>query len=139
MKSSTLMTPEEMEAFLSEAEERGKRTFAVDFDGTIADHEYPSIGEEKPEAIRTLLEMKEAGHSLILWTCRDHEELSAAVDWCRSRGLIFDAVCANLGTVRKSFGDPRKVVATHYLDDRSWPPFPGWHVFRSWLREQKLI
>ena len=34
---------------------------AVDFDGTIVEHCYPSIGKELPFAIETLLKLKEEG------------------------------------------------------------------------------
>ena len=41
---------------------------AVDFDGTIVEHKYPYIGEEKPFAVETLKQMAADGHHLILWT-----------------------------------------------------------------------
>ena len=41
---------------------------AVDFDGTIVEHEYPKIGRPIPFAIETLLQLQQDGHILILWT-----------------------------------------------------------------------
>ena len=41
---------------------------AVDFDGTIVEHRYPSIGKELPFAVETLRRLSEEGHRLILWT-----------------------------------------------------------------------
>ena len=43
---------------------------AVDFDGTIVEHRYPSIGPEIPFAIETLKLLREERHKLILWTVR---------------------------------------------------------------------
>ena len=43
---------------------------AVDFDGTIVEHEYPAIGKPIPFAIETLLHLQKDGHRLILWTVR---------------------------------------------------------------------
>ena len=70
-------------------------TIAVDFDGTIVEHKYPSIGREKPFAIETLLELSSEGHKLILWTARDGELLEDAIRFCKERGLEFYAVNSN--------------------------------------------
>jgi ribonucleotide monophosphatase NagD (HAD superfamily) len=42
--------------------------FAIDFDGTLAEHRYPNIGNEVPRAFRVLKELQSAGHKLILLT-----------------------------------------------------------------------
>ena len=65
---------------------------AVDFDGTIVEHRYPSIGKELPFAIDTLRQLAAEGHRLILWTVREGQYLDDAVEFCRSRGLEFYAV-----------------------------------------------
>lgn len=117
-------------------------SFAIDFDGTVIDVEggYPNIGREREEAIDVLLEMKKAGHKLVLWTCRNGPELQDAIIWCRSRNLEFDAVCDNLDSVKTNYGDPRKIVATYYVDDRNAPHgFPGWRLFRDWLVENNYL
>ena len=44
---------------------------AVDFDGTIVEHQYPKIGPEKPFAIDTLKKLAKENHRLILWTVRE--------------------------------------------------------------------
>jgi hypothetical protein len=43
---------------------------AVDFDGTIVDHQYPDIGKENLFAFQTLKELEKRGARLILWTFR---------------------------------------------------------------------
>ena len=48
-------------------------TIAVDFDGTIVEHMYPKIGEERPFAIETLKMLIAEQHRLILWTVREGE------------------------------------------------------------------
>ena len=42
-------------------------TIAVDFDGTIVEHQYPEIGEERPFAIETLKMLIHDRHKVILW------------------------------------------------------------------------
>ena len=62
---------------------------AVDFDGTIVDHDYPKIGKEKLFAFRTLKELEKQGARLILWTFRSGKELEEAVEYCRVNGIEF--------------------------------------------------
>ena len=66
-------------------------TIAVDFDGTIVTHEYPKIGTEIPFAIETLKMLIRDHHRLILWSVREGHLLQEAVDWCKERGVEFQA------------------------------------------------
>ena len=68
---------------------------AIDFDGTIVEHEYPDIGEEKLFAFETMQEMHKRGFRLILWTYRTGKELDEAIEFCRQRGIEFYAVNKN--------------------------------------------
>lgn len=92
---------------------------AVDFDGTLCENKYPSAGEPNTpllDALRSL--RKDDKAEVILWTCRTGKELDFAVEWCKKRGLIFDAVNENLPRIIKQFGgDNRKVFANIYIDD----------------------
>ena len=65
---------------------------AVDFDGTIVEHRYPEIGEEKLFAFETLKQLQKLGHQLILWTFRNGKELDEAVSYCKKHGVEFYAV-----------------------------------------------
>ncbi len=102
---------------------------AVDFDGTIVTHEYPKIGREVPFAIDTLKKIQEEGrHQLILWTVREGELLQEAVDYCRERGLEFYAVNSNYPEGEKIDGQPRKLNAELFIDDRNLGGLPDWGV-----------
>lgn len=93
---------------------------AVDFDGTLCTNKYPNIGDPNIYLINHLKEMKKSGTKLILWTCRVGDELEQAIEWCLDQGLTFDAVNQNLPEIVESFGgDPRKVFANEYIDDRN--------------------
>ena len=59
---------------------------AVDFDGTIVEHEYPKIGKEIPFAIDTLIALANEGHRIVLWTVREGQLLTDAVEFCSKRG-----------------------------------------------------
>lgn len=102
------------------AEEPLPTIIAVDFDGTLCVNRWPNIGSGRQPVIDWLVTQKRKGVKLILWTMREGEKLAEAVEWCRSRGLEFDAVNDNLPEVQKRFGNnPRKVFANYYLDDHN--------------------
>lgn len=62
---------------------------AVDFDGTIVEHRYPSIGREIPFAIDTLKKLSSERHKLILWSVREGKLLDEAVAFVVSVALSF--------------------------------------------------
>ena len=99
---------------------------AVDFDGTIVDHEYPAIGKEKLFAFQTLKELEKMGARLILWTFRTGKELDAAVAYCRKNGIEFYAVNKNYPEEIFDETVSRKIDADIYIDDRNIGGFPGW-------------
>jgi len=100
---------------------------AVDFDGTIVEHEYPAIGKEKLFAFDTLKALQKQNHQLILWTFRNGKELEDAVGYCRSNGIEFYAV--NKSYPEEVFDEKtisRKILADVFIDDRNVGGFPGW-------------
>lgn len=99
---------------------------AVDFDGTIVDHEYPAIGKEKLFAFITLKELQKRGALLILWTFREGKELQEAVDYCSQNGIEFYAVNRNYPEEQWTDGAPRKINVDIFIDDRNVGGFPGW-------------
>ena len=99
---------------------------AIDFDGTIVEHEYPAIGKEKLFAFQTLKELEKRGAKLILWTFRTGKELEEAVEYCRRNGLEFYAVNKNYPEEIIDEKTPRKIDADIYIDDKNIGGFPGW-------------
>ena len=101
---------------------------AVDFDGTIVEHRYPSIGAELPFAIETLKRLVEEGHRLILWTVREGRLLDEAVAFCRERGLEFYAVNRDYPEEEKNRNNhfSRKLKADLWIDDRNLGGLPDW-------------
>lgn len=98
------------------------KVIAIDFDGTLVSDEFPEIGEKNLHMFNTCKLLQAHGVKLILWTSRDNENLSAAIEYCKGEGLYFDAVNENIKEVRDMFAnDTRKVYADLYIDDRSIP------------------
>ena len=101
-----------------------KLRIAVDFDGTLCEFAFPKIGnqtQDQKELMETLIQMRKEGHKLILWTNRgDNKEypvLTEAINWCREKGLEFDAINKNLPNQKKISGPSPKVMADIYIDD----------------------
>jgi len=115
-------------------------TIAIDFDGTIVDDEYPSIGKPKIFAFETLRKLQDEGHRLILWTYRHGRELEAAVEYCDQNGIIFYAV--NKSFPEEEF-DPkysRKINADIFIDDRNIEGPMGWgEIFQKLTGEEALL
>ena len=97
------------------------KIIAVDFDGTLCENNWPGIGAPNEELIEYLRNRKKDGDKLILWTCRVEDMLQKAVEWCKERNLVFDAVNENLPHIIERFGgNTRKIFANMYIDDRNF-------------------
>ena len=102
---------------------------AVDFDGTIVEHKYPSIGKEIPFAVMTLKKLQKEGHQLILWSVREGELLDEAVEWCKERGLEFYSVNRDHpGEGMEPTDGARKLCVDMFIDDRNVGGIPDWGV-----------
>lgn len=98
-------------------------TYAVDFDGTLCENAYPEIGAPNLPLIDKLISCRCLGAKVILWTCREGELLTRAVEFCRCYGLEFDAVNDNTEELKKAYGtNPRKIGADFYIDDKAVLP-----------------
>lgn len=109
---------------------------AVDFDGTIVKHEYPSIGKEIPFAIKTLKLLQEEGHQIILWTYRSGKELDDAIQFCKKGGLTFHAVNNNFEDEEYDNSYSRKIYADVYIDDRNLLGIPEWGKIYELIKEK---
>lgn len=101
-----------------------KYYIALDFDGTIVEHEYPAIGKIKQQTLNLLLNKKDEINKLgqelviILWTCRSDETLLAAKEWCKENmpaSIIPKYYNENPEVPMNS----RKIFANEYWDDRA--------------------
>lgn len=94
---------------------------AVDFDGTIVEHDYPRIGAPVPGAIEWLKRFQRAGAGLILWTMRcdnrpdGSHPLREAVEYCRQAGVEFFA--CNCNPTQGKWTQSPKAYAHVYIDD----------------------
>lgn len=103
---------------------RGKRfVIAIDFDGTISEHQFPAIGPPVPGAIEWMQKFQELGASLLLWTMRSDGQdvgdvLTRAIEFCRSRGVEFDG--HNVNPDQHTWTSSPKMYAQVYIDDNAF-------------------
>lgn len=96
---------------------------AIDFDGTIVDHQYPKVGIESPGAFHWMRRFQSLGAKLILYTMRSDGRkdgltpLSDAVDICKRNGIEFWQV--NENKEQLDWTKSPKVYANRYIDDLS--------------------
>ena len=99
------------------------KIFAVDFDGTLCFGKWPELGAPNIPLIKTLINKQRCDDKLILWTCHTGEALKNAVEWCRQKGLVFDAVNDNLPDIVKLYGsNSRKITFDYFIDDKNTLP-----------------
>lgn len=112
---------------------------AIDFDGTIAEHEFPKIGRPVPYAFTYMRTFRDLGAKLILWTMRSDGQahgdvLTQAVEFCRQHGIEFYGVNGN--PEQRAWTSSPKAYAQIYIDDaalgcplvypKSGSPYVNW-------------
>src|SRR3990167_6806482 len=96
---------------------------AVDFEGTIVDHQFPDIGKDVPGAFYYLDAFQKHGAKLILFTMRsDGREsgnvLSEAIEHCNKKGIIFFGI--NSDPEQAKWTSSPKAYAEIYIDDAAY-------------------
>lgn len=112
---------------------------AVDFDGTIVEHRYPEIGEERVFATDTLKALIRDGHQLVLWSVREGQLLDDAVNWCRERGVEFYAINKDFPEedVQNNIHYSRKLKVDLFIDDRNIGGIPDWGTIYQMISQNK--
>lgn len=105
---------------------KAKLILAIDFDGTIVEDAYPSIGKPKLFAFETLKRLQNDGHRLILWTYRDGKKLEDAVTFCKENGIEFYAINKSFPEEQYDNKKSPKILADYFIDDRNIGGFMGW-------------
>lgn len=106
-----------------------KYIVAMDYDGTLFEGGWPDIGDPNPIVINHAKAFQKAGASIVLWTCREGNSLTEALERASKEGLSFDAVNESCPS-QKSYQDAmikangevfgsRKIYADIYVDDRA--------------------
>lgn len=95
--------------------------YAVDFDGTIVENNFPDIGPINLEVREFIVNKKRDNHIIILWTTRRDEKLEEAARFCEEHGIPIDYINRNVPWL--DFATSDKIFADVYVDDRGYNPF----------------
>jgi hypothetical protein len=128
--------------------------FAVDFDGTIVQNNYPEIGElrmDEPHyqyrhedelgkfrpvpsvsSKSVMMLMRERGHTIIIWTCRSGEKRCEMIKYLIMNDIPFDMVNEHSPVMSAMFSDTRKIFADYYIDDHNVSPW-------TWVDIERLV
>ena len=88
--------------------------FAVDFDGTCVEHQYPEVGPDVLGAVEVMKALVARGDKVILWTMRSGRPLLDAKQWFKSKGVPLWGVNAN---PEQDWTTSPKAYAQVYIDD----------------------
>jgi hypothetical protein len=107
---------------------------AIDFDGTIVEHKFPEIGKLLPGAKEVINKLAKS-YTIIIWTCRNHEETSKEfldmITFLLDNDIEYHYI--NQNDPKNPFQPYPKIFANIYIDDRSLGGFPGWDVVEAML------
>ncbi len=130
-------------------------TIALDFDGTMVERAWPEVGNEVPYAIGVCNALIDAGHTLVLNTCRCNKTSYKtekgyriqAYNWCNERLKKPILVREQVRDSEDSYRD--KVLADVYIDDKAvgcplvFPinkkPYVDWWEVESVLRFNGIL
>jgi len=97
--------------------------YVIDFDGTLAITEWPTIKSPIMSMMTFVKLARASGHKVVLNTCRTGKHLDDAVAYCKSFGVEFDAVNENVPELIAMYeNDSRKISADYYIDDKNLHP-----------------
>lgn len=115
---------------------------AIDYDGTIIeDGSFPEVGEFKPFAIETMIQMQKVGYKLNIWTCRGTAEQKISIMVAlHGAGLNIREIGFN--THFQHFLDryetrSNKIYADVYIDDKAYgiSEINWYDIYRSFIPE----
>jgi hypothetical protein len=109
---------------------------AIDFDGTIHTGRWPEIGLPAPDVVKVMRQLKDDGHYIIIWTCREGERQTEAINWLLEKGIPFDRINDHKPGTTEIYGySSRKVYAHLYIDDKQVGGLPLWNEILDYTYE----
>ncbi len=93
---------------------------AIDFDGTIADTDYPKIHGLKDNAKEKINALYAEGHTIIIHSCRVNQPAEMMKAFLDEQGILYHYINENAPDRIQTYGsDTRKISADLYIDDHN--------------------
>lgn len=108
-----------------------KQIIAIDFDGTIVEHEFPKIGPLRKNAKEVINRLYEEGFRIVIWTCRTSQDyfdgqhqptIWHVKEFLDKEGIPYEAINHNVPGL--DFEPYPKIYAHIYIDDRQLGGIP---------------
>ena len=97
-----------------------KLVLAIDFDGTIAQTEFPLIIGLMPHAKEVLTTLHDEGHIIVINSCRINKPAEMMQQFLDEHGIPYHHINENPPHRTKMYdGDSRKISADIYIDDHN--------------------
>ena len=125
------------------------KIIAIDFDGTCVTNDFPKIGKTVPGCLEVLKKCLSKGNKLILWTVRDKDKLTEAIEWFNQNKIKLYGI--NNNPQQQSWSGSRKIYYNYLIDDRSLgcpltthrslspKPFVDWKIVEKILEKDGVI
>jgi len=96
-----------------------QRIVAIDFDGTIVEDTWPTIGNLRPDVLRVIKRLRDNGDNIVIWTCRQGKDLSDAIKFLDKNDIPYDAINENVESVKVDFNPFPKIYYDVLIDDKN--------------------
>lgn len=97
-----------------------KLIIAIDFDGTIAETDFPTIIALRPHAAAVINKLAADGHTIIVHSCRANKPAQDMKAFLDTHGIRYHHINENSPDRIKIYGyDTRKISADIYIDDHN--------------------
>lgn len=115
---------------------------AVDFDGTVVEHTFPTVGPDCPGAQRVLRRLAEEGHKIILYTMRSDKYLADAIEWFENNGIHLYGI--QMDPKQITWTNSKKCHADLFIDDRNLAaplthPADGRRPYIDWRQVEDIL
>ncbi len=92
---------------------------AIDFDDTIVKSDFPDIIGLQPDADVVIKALYQAGKQIMIWTCREGNELEQAKQFLAQAEIPYHYINENHPDLMTMYGNnSRKLGADVYIDDK---------------------
>lgn len=119
------------------------KILCVDFDGTIADTDFPVIKDLIPDAKKYINKLYDEGYYIIIWTCRTSQHELEAECYCLDKGIKFHKINDSNPHAELLYGDPvtegKKVFADCYIDNMNCFGMKPWKDIYTWVKQNIKI
>ena len=98
------------------------KIIAFDFDNTLTDSDiFPHIGKPRKYAKEVVNCLYDLGVTVLIWTCRDKEDIFGMQDWLDENGFKYHDINTCIAYAPFHY-EARKIYAHMYVDDKGF----GW-------------